>query len=193
MLFYYGKAGGYANIALLVNILFIFGILASFSAVLTLPGIAGIILTIGMSVDANVIIFERIKEGLAGGKGLKLAVEDGFSVKGALSAIIDANITTLLTGIILYVFGTGPIKGFALTLMIGIATSLFTAVFITRMLIDGAVNKNSNLTFNTSITKNWFQNINIEFLRKRKIAYIFLEHYSWRYYIYCNFRIKTRS
>ena len=139
---------------------------------LTLPGIAGIILTIGMSVDANVIIFERIKEGLRGGKGLKLAVEEGFSVKGALSAIIDANITTLLTGIILYVFGTGPIKGFALTLMIGIATSLFTAVFITRMLVDGAVNKNSNLTFNTSITKNWFQRINIEFLRKRKIGYI---------------------
>jgi SecD/SecF fusion protein len=172
MLFYYGKAGGFANISLAVNILFIFGILASFSAVLTLPGIAGIILTIGMSVDANVIIFERIKEGLRNGKGLKLSVEDGFSVKGALSAIIDANITTLLTGIILYVFGTGPIKGFALTLMIGIATSLFTAVFITRMLIDGAVNKNSNLTFNTSITKNWFQNINIEFLRKRKIGYV---------------------
>ncbi len=172
MLFYYGKAGGYANIALAVNILFIFGILASFSAVLTLPGIAGIILTIGMSVDANVIIFERIKEGLSGGKGLKLAVEDGFSVKGALSAIIDANITTLLTGIILYVFGTGPIKGFALTLMIGIATSLFTAVFITRMLIDGAVKKNSNITFNTPISKNWFQNINIVFLRKRKIAYV---------------------
>ena len=172
MMFYYGKAGAFANVALLVNILFIFGILASFSAVLTLPGIAGIILTIGMSVDANVIIFERIKEGLRGGKGLKLAVEEGFSVKGALSAIIDANITTLLTGIILYVFGTGPIKGFALTLMIGIATSLFTAVFITRMLIDGAVNKNSKLTFNTSISKNWFQNINIEFLRKRKIAYV---------------------
>ncbi len=172
MFFYYGKAGLYANTALIVNILFLFGILASFSAVLTLPGIAGIILTIGMSVDANVIIFERIKEGLRGGKGLKLAVEDGFSVKGALSAIIDANITTLLTGIILYVFGTGPIKGFALTLMIGIATSLFTAVFITRMLIDGAANKNSNLTFNTSITKNWFQKINIEFLRKRKIAYV---------------------
>ena len=172
MLFYYGKAGIYANVALIVNILFIFGILASFSAVLTLPGIAGIILTIGMSVDANVIIFERIKEGLRGGKGLKLAVDDGFSVKGALSAIIDANITTLLTGIILYVFGTGPIKGFALTLMIGIATSLFTAVFITRMLVDNAVNKNSNLTFNTSLTKNWFQNINIEFLRKRKIGYV---------------------
>jgi len=171
MFFYYGKAGAYADIALFVNILFLFGILASFGAVLTLPGIAGIILTIGMSVDANVIIFERIKEGLSKGQGLKLAVENGFSVKGALSAIIDANITTLLTGIILYVFGTGPIKGFALTLMIGIATSLFTAIFITRMLVDVAVNKNSNLTFNTSITKNWFQNINIEFLRKRKIAY----------------------
>jgi SecD/SecF fusion protein len=172
MLLYYGKAGLYADIALAVNILFIFGILASFNAVLTLPGIAGIILTIGMSVDANVIIFERIKESLFKKKGLKQSVEEGFSVKGALSAIIDANITTLLTGIILYVFGTGPIKGFALTLMIGIATSLFTAVFITRLLIDGAVNKNSKLTFNTTVSKGWFQNINVEFLRKRKIAYI---------------------
>ena len=172
MILYYGKAGIYADVALAVNILFIFGILASFNAVLTLPGIAGIILTIGMSVDANVIIFERIKEGLAKKKGLKQSVVEGFSVKGALSAIIDANITTLLTGIILYVFGTGPIKGFALTLMIGIATSLFTAVFITRLLIDGAVNKGTNLTFNTSISKGWFQNINVEFLKKRKIAYI---------------------
>jgi SecD/SecF fusion protein len=172
MILYYGKAGFYADIALAVNILFIFGILASFGAVLTLPGIAGIILTIGMSVDANVIIFERIKEGLFKNKGLKQSVEEGFSVKGALSAIIDANITTLLTGIILYVFGTGPIKGFALTLMIGIATSLFTAVFITRLLIDGAVNKGSVLTFNTSVSKGWFQNINVEFLKKRKIAYI---------------------
>ncbi|WP_407264183.1 protein translocase subunit SecDF [Tenacibaculum maritimum] len=173
MLLYYGKAGLYANIALLVNILFIFGILASFNSVLTLPGIAGIILTIGMSVDANVIIFERIKEGLTSGKGLATSVEEGFSVKGALSAIIDANITTLLTGIILYVFGTGPIKGFALTLMIGIATSLFTAVFITRLLIDGAVLKGANLTFNTNISKNWFQNISFKFLQKRKTAYIF--------------------
>ncbi|CAA0198589.1 protein translocase subunit SecDF [Tenacibaculum maritimum] len=173
MLLYYGKAGLYANIALLVNILFIFGILASFNSVLTLPGIAGIILTIGMSVDANVIIFERIKEGLTSGKGLATSVEEGFSVKGALSAIIDANITTLLTGIILYVFGTGPIKGFALTLMIGIATSLFTAVFITRLLIDGAVLKGANLTFNTNISKNWFQNISFKFLQKRKAAYIF--------------------
>ncbi|KGL58523.1 protein translocase subunit SecDF [Polaribacter sp. Hel1_85] len=172
MILYYGKAGLYADVALVVNILFIFGILASFNAVLTLPGIAGIILTIGMSVDANVIIFERIKEGLFKKKGLKQSVEEGFSVKGALSAIIDANITTLLTGIILYVFGTGPIKGFALTLMIGIATSLFTAVFITRLLIDRSVNKGNNLTFNTSISKGWFQNINVEFLKKRKIAYV---------------------
>lgn len=172
MIVYYGKAGLYADIALVVNILFIFGILASFNAVLTLPGIAGIILTIGMSVDANVIIFERIKEGLGFNKGLKQSVEEGFSIKGALSAIIDANITTLLTGIILYVFGTGPIKGFALTLMIGIATSLFTAVFITRILIDGAVNRGTKLTFNTPISKGWFQNINVEFLKKRKFAYI---------------------
>ena len=172
MIVYYGRAGIYANIALIVNILFIFGILASFNAVLTLPGIAGIILTIGMSVDANVIIFERIKEGIFKKKGLKQSVQEGFSVKGALSAIIDANITSLLTGIILYVFGTGPIKGFALTLIIGILTSLFTAVFITRLLIDEATDKGKNLTFNTSLSKGWFQNINIEFLRKRKIAYI---------------------
>ena len=171
MIIYYGRAGVYANIALLVNILFIFGILASFNAVLTLPGIAGIILTIGMSVDANVIIFERIKEGISKKKGLKQSVQEGFSVKGALSAIIDANITSLLTGVILYVFGTGPIKGFALTLIIGILTSLFTAVFITRLLIDGATDKGKNLTFNTSLSKGWFQNINIQFLRKRKIAY----------------------
>ena len=171
MIFYYGKAGIFADISLLVNILFIFGILASFNAVLTLPGIAGIILTIGMSVDANVIIYERIKEELNKGKGLKQAVAEGFSIKGALSAIIDANITTLLTGVILYVFGTGPIKGFALTLMIGIGTSLFTAIFITRILIDGALEKGSNLTFNTSITKNWFQNLDVNFLSKRKIAY----------------------
>tara|TARA_R110001632_G_scaffold83349_3_gene184561 strand:+ start:14416 stop:17400 length:2985 start_codon:yes stop_codon:yes gene_type:complete len=172
MIVYYGRAGIYANIALLVNILFIFGVLASFNAVLTLPGIAGIILTIGMSVDANVIIFERIKEGLFKKKGLKQSVDEGFSIKGALSAIIDANITSLLTGVILYVFGTGPIKGFALTLIIGILTSLFTAIFITRLLIDGATEKGKNLTFNTNLSKGWFQNINIEFLRKRKIAYV---------------------
>ncbi|MFD1293402.1 protein translocase subunit SecDF [Lutibacter holmesii] len=172
MIFYYGKAGAFADVALAVNILFIFGILTAFGAVLTLPGIAGIILTIGMSVDANVIIFERIKEELNKGKGLKAAIEHGFSFKGALSAIIDANITTMLTGIILYVFGTGPVKGFAYTLMVGIVTSLFTAVFITRLLIDWYALKGKLFTFNTSITKNLFANIDVDFLKKRKIAYI---------------------
>ncbi len=172
MIVYYGKAGAYADVALAINILLIFGVLASFNAVLTLPGIAGIILTIGMSVDANVIIFERIKEGLNKKKGLKQSIDEGFSFKGALSAIIDANITTFLTGVILFVFGTGPIQGFALTLMIGIGTSLFTAIFITRLLIDGATSKGGVLTFNTNLSKNWFKNINIEFLRKRKIAYV---------------------
>lgn len=172
MIFYYGKAGIFADVALAVNILFIFGILTAFGAVLTLPGIAGIILTIGMSVDANVIIFERIKEELNKKRGLKAAISHGFSFKGALSAIIDANITTMLTGVILYVFGTGPVKGFAYTLMVGIVTSLFTAIFITRLLIDWYAGKGKMFTFNTNITKNWFKNINIAFLQKRKMAYI---------------------
>ena len=170
MIFYYGKAGIFSDIALALNILFIFGVLTSFGAVLTLPGIAGIVLTIGMSVDANVLIFERIKEEMAVGKGMKESINDGFS--GALSSIMDANITTLLTGIILYVFGTGPVKGFATTLMIGIVTSLFSAIFITRLLIEWYVNKGYKLTFNTNITKNWFANINIDFLKKRKTALI---------------------
>ncbi len=172
MIFYYGKAGIYADIALIVNIIFIFGVLTAFGAVLTLPGVAGIIITIGMSVDANVIIYERIKEALAKGKNLKEAVKVGFSFKGALSAIIDANITTFLTGIILFIFGSGPIRGFATTLMIGIATSLISAVFITRLLVDWSADRDRKMTFNTGITKGWFQNINIDFLKKRKIAYI---------------------
>ncbi|MGV6846214.1 MAG: protein translocase subunit SecDF [Lutibacter sp.] len=172
MIFYYGKAGGFADVALLVNLLFIFGILTAFGAVLTLPGIAGIILTIGMSVDANVIIFERIKEELRSGKKLKAAINHGFSFKGAFSAIVDANITTMLTGIILYVFGTGPVKGFAYTLMVGIITSLFTAIFITRLLIDWYANKGKSFTFNTSITKKWFTKIHVSFLSQRKIAYV---------------------
>jgi len=172
MIFYYGKAGAFADVALLVNLLFIFGILTAFGAVLTLPGIAGIILTIGMSVDANVIIYERIKEELNKGKGLKASISHGFSFKGALSAIIDANITTMLTGVILYVFGTGPVKGFAYTLMVGIVTSLFTAIFITRLLIDWYAAKGKLFTFNTSMTKTLFTNIDVEFLKKRKIAYI---------------------
>ncbi len=172
MILYYGKAGAFADIALAVNILFIFGILTAFGAVLTLPGIAGIILTIGMSVDANVIIFERVKEELNKGKGLKASISHGFSFKGALSAIIDANITTMLTGVILYIFGTGPVKGFAYTLMVGIVTSLFTAIFITRLLIDWYAAKGKSFTFNTKITKNWFKNDGFHFLKKRKIAYI---------------------
>jgi len=172
MIFYYGKAGIFTDIALVLNILFIFGVLVSFGAVLTLPGVAGIIITIGMSVDANVIIYERIKEALNRGKILKEAIKEGFSFKGALSAIIDANITTFLTGLILYIFGSGPIRGFATTLMIGIVTSLVTAVFITRLMVDWYADKDRTMTFNTNITKGWFQNINIDFLKKRKMAYI---------------------
>ncbi|MGJ8549814.1 protein translocase subunit SecDF [Winogradskyella wichelsiae] len=170
MMVYYGKAGGFADIALMLNILLIFGVLASLGAVLTLPGIAGIVLTIGMSVDANVLIFERIKEEIAKGKTQKEAIKDGFS--NALSSILDANITTGLTAFILFVFGTGPIKGFATTLIIGILTSLFTAIFITRLLVDWYVGRGGKLDFSTSLTKNLFTNLNIEFLKKRKIAYI---------------------
>lgn len=170
MVFYYGRAGIYADVALVVNIIFIFGILAGLGAVLTLPGIAGIVLTIGISVDANVLIFERIREELAKGKGQRDAIKDGFS--NALSSILDANITTGLTGLILLVFGTGPIKGFATTLLIGIATSLFTAIFITRLFIDGYTKNGKSLTCSTPMTKNLFKNVNIDFLGKRKIAYI---------------------
>ena len=171
MLFYYGKAGIFSDIALTLNILLIFGILAGLGAVLTLPGIAGIVLTIGISVDANVLIYERIREELTKGKGQKEAVKDGFS--NALSSILDANITTGLTALILFIFGTGPIKGFATTLLIGILTSLFTAIFISRLLIDWYINRGGKLDFSTSITKGLFRNIKIDFLKKRKIAYVF--------------------
>ena len=170
MIFYYGKAGLFADVALIVNILFIFGVLAGLGAVLTLPGIAGIVLTIGMSVDANVLIFERIKEELAKGKSQAESIKDGFS--NALSSILDANITTGLTGFILLILGTGPIKGFATTLLIGIATSLFTAIFITRLFIDGYGKNGKSLEFATGITKNLFKGMNNDFLGKRKIAYI---------------------
>ena len=170
MIFYYGKAGIYANIALVLNILFIFGALAGLGAVLTLPGIAGIVLTIGMSVDANVLIFERIKEELAEGKSQYEAIKDGFS--NALSSILDANITTGLTGIILMIFGTGPIQGFATTLLIGILTSLFTAIFVTRLLIDRKVGQGADLTFDTAMTKSWFKKLRVGFLGKRKLSYI---------------------
>lgn len=170
MVFYYGRAGIFADVALVVNILFIFGILAGLGAVLTLPGIAGIVLTIGISVDANVLIFERIREELAKGKAQKDAIKDGFN--NALSSILDANITTALTGLILLVFGTGPIKGFATTLLIGIATSLFTAIFITRLFIDSYTKNGKSLPCSTPMTKNLFRNMKIDFLGKRKVAYI---------------------
>ncbi len=170
MIFYYSRsAGTIADIALLANIFLIMGVSASLGAVLTLPGIAGIVLTMGMSVDANVLIFERIREELRSGKGIKLAIADGY--KGSFSAIMDSNITTLLTGIVLYIFGTGPIKGFATTLVIGIFTSLFSAIFITRLLYEWLLKKNVNLTFSIKITANILRGTHVDFIGKRRIFY----------------------
>ena len=171
MVFYYSGAGLGASLALIVNMFFIFGILDAFGAVLTLPGMAGIVLTIGMAVDANVLIYDRIREELATGKAVRTAIADGY--KGSRSAIIDANVTTLLTAIILFVFGTGPIRGFATTLIIGIASSLFTAIFITRLYFEWRLKRSENMSFATSITKNWFTNTNFQFMSMRKPAYIF--------------------
>lgn len=173
MIFYYGWIPGLiADAALLVNVFFLFGILASFKAVLTLPGIAGIVFTLGTAVDANVLINERIREELRTGKNLKKAIADGYS--NAFSAIADANITTMITGIILAYFGTGPIKGFATTLIIGIVTSFFSAVFLTRLIYDrlGNKDKDMKMTFSTPMTKNWLQNTNFNFIGARKVGYI---------------------
>ena len=170
MLIYSYHAGAVANVALVANLFFIMGVLASFGAVLTLPGIAGIVLTIGMSVDANVLIYERIQEETRAGKGLKLAINDGY--KNALSAIIDGQVTTLLTGIVLYFFGSGPIKGFATTLIIGIATSLFSALFLTRLIFERFMGKDKKIKFASTATQNWLLNAKIKFLEKRKIAYV---------------------
>ncbi|MBQ3913991.1 MAG: protein translocase subunit SecDF [Paludibacteraceae bacterium] len=173
MIFYYGLIPGLvADIALLCNVFFLMGILASFGSVLTLPGIAGIVLTMGTAVDANVLIFERIREEMKAGKNMRKAVVDGY--KGAISAIVDANVTSLLTGIVLAVFGTGPIKGFAVTYIIGIITSFLTAVFLARLILDRYVNKQDakELQFTTNITKNWFQNTAFNFVGARKIAYV---------------------
>ncbi len=172
MIFYYGWIPGLiADFALLCNVFLLLGILASFSAVLTLPGIAGIVLTMGTAVDANVLIYERIREELKAGKGMRKAIEDGF--KGAISAIVDANVTSFLTGAILAIFGTGPIKGFAVTYMIGIVSSFLTAVFITRLLLeDYAKRENAKeLSFTTSLMKNFLQNIHFDFVGARKWAY----------------------
>ena len=171
MLLFYNGAGMVANIALLTNVLFLMGALVSFGAVLTLPGIAGIVLTLGMAVDANVIIYERIKEELRAGKALRLAVTDGY--KNAYSAIVDGNLTTLITGIVLAIFGSGPVQGFATTLVIGIITSLITSIFITRLLFDWRLNRNKNITFDNNIVRNFLQNTNIDFVGMRKYAYIF--------------------
>jgi SecD/SecF fusion protein len=170
MMFYYSpSAGSIANIALIANVFLMFGVLASLNAVLTLPGIAGIVLTMGMAVDANVLIFERIREELRAGKGIKLAISDGY--KHAYSAIIDSNVTTLLTGVVLYVFGNGPIKGFATTLVIGILTSLFTAIFITRIIYDSLLKRNKNLMFSIKITSELFKHTKIDFIGLRRYFY----------------------
>lgn len=172
MLFYYSRnAGLVANVALVVNVFFLIGVLASIQAVLTLPGIAGIVLTMGMAVDANVIIYERIREELAAGKGIKLAVKDGY--RHAYSAIIDGNVTTLLTGVILLIFGTGPIKGFATTLIIGILTSLFTAIFISRLIFERMMDKNKEIMFVSPFAANILRNPRVPFIETRKIAYAF--------------------
>ena len=172
MVAYYAKGGFIAIAALVFNIFFILGILAQLGAALTLPGIAGIVLTIGMSIDANVLIFERIKEELTNGAGLMAAINQGYGK--AFSAILDSNVTTFLTGAILYAFGQGPVKGFAIVLMIGIASSFFSAVFITRVIVYWMTKKgeNSNISFSTSLGRNLFGAMNIDFLGKRKIAYL---------------------
>ncbi|MDR1878269.1 MAG: protein translocase subunit SecDF, partial [Bacteroidales bacterium] len=170
MFFFYNRSGLVAGLALILNVLFIFGTLASLAAVLTLPGIAGIVLTLGMAVDANVIIFERIKEELRSGKALRLAVADGY--KAAYSAIIDGNVTTIITGVILYIFGSGPVQGFATTLIIGLITSMFTSIFITRLVFNWAMDKNWIINFGNKLTMNAFAYTKIDFLSKRKIFYI---------------------
>ena len=170
MLFFYRGAGLVADIALLCNVVLLFGTLVSFGAVLTLPGIAGLVLTLGMAVDANVIIYERVKEELRAGKGLSKAIADGYS--NAYSAIIDGQITTLLTGIVLFVFGSGPVQGFATTLIIGIITSVLTSIFITRIIFDDRVSKGKNISFDSKLTRNFLQNTKVDFIGKKKIAYI---------------------
>lgn len=171
MIGYYAGGGIISVLALLLNVFFIFGSLSSFNTVLTLSGIAGIVLTIGMAVDANVIIFERIREELLVGKNLRQAIADGFS--NSYSAIIDANVTTLLTASVLAYFGLGPVKGFAIVLIIGVICSMITAIFVTRMMIDWWVEKGKNLTFSNSFSENALNNFNIDFIGKRRIAYVF--------------------
>ena len=170
MCVYYSTSGWISCIALVTNLFLLIGVLVSFGAVLTLPGIAGIVLTMGMAVDANVIIYERIKEELRAGKGLSMAVKDGYS--NAYSAIIDGQLTTMITGIVLFIFGNGPVQGFATTLIIGIITSVFTSIYITRLIIDALIKKGKNVKFSYKWSENLLANANFDFIGKRKIAYI---------------------
>nr|MBC7611988.1 protein translocase subunit SecDF [Pseudopedobacter sp.] len=170
MMFYYNRAGTVANIAVFSNVFFLMGVLASLGAVLTLPGIAGIVLTLGMAVDANVLIYERIREELGLGKSLKVAISDGY--KHAMPSILDSQVTTLITGIILYVFGSGPIQGFATTLMIGIITSLFSAILISRLIFEWMLKKEMNIKFSNPWSDHTFKNANFPFVKKRKIFYL---------------------
>ncbi|MBR5836473.1 MAG: protein translocase subunit SecDF [Bacteroidales bacterium] len=169
MVFFYQGAGLVADVALIANVVLLFGTLVSFGAVLTLPGIAGLVLTLGMAVDANVIIYERVKEELRAGKGLSKAIADGYS--NAYSAIIDGQLTTFLTGVVLFLFGSGPVQGFATTLIIGIITSVLTSVFITRIIFDDRVSKGKNISFDNNLTRNFLQNTKVDFIGKKKIAY----------------------
>ena len=166
MMVFYAGAGVAACVALICNVLFLFGALVSFGAVLTLPGIAGLVLTLGMAVDANVIIYERVREELRAGKALRAAIKDGYS--NAYSAIIDGNLTTIITGIVLFAFGSGPVQGFATTLVIGIITSFLTSVFITRLVFEARLAKNQNITFESNVSKNFLQNTNLNFLAASK-------------------------
>jgi SecD/SecF fusion protein len=170
MIAYYNKAGWIADMALLINLFFLLGVMASLGAVLTLSGIAGIVLSIGMAVDANVLIYEGIKTELAAGKPFAQAIRDGF--KHSLTAIIDSNVTTLLTGIILYTFGTGLVLGFATTLVLGLLTSLFSAIFITRLLLENQIKKGKVFNFYTGLTKNWFQDNHFDFVSQRRRFYL---------------------
>jgi len=170
MALFYRRAGIYADIALLCNVLFLFGALVSFGAVLTLPGIAGLVLTMGMAVDANVIIYERVKEELKIGKALRLAIADGY--KNAYSAIIDGQLTTIITGIVLLIFGSGAVKGFAAVLIIGIITSVLTSIFISRLLMEARLKRNKDIAFDSPATKNFLKNTKVNFLGIRKWAYI---------------------
>ncbi len=170
MILFYNKAGWVASLALITNLILLFGVLTSFGAVLTLPGIAGIVLTMGMAVDANVIIYERVKEELRAGAGLGVAIQKGYS--NAMSAIIDANVTTIIVGIVLFIFGTGPVQGFATTLLIGIVTSFFTAVFVTRIFFAGMLAKEKKISFSNKFTENFLAHTKINFLKQRKVTYI---------------------